>query len=68
MPALFAIHLGSIIAGDTAATISGSLSVDPSLPTNADGDTLVEADSIQEAVGLAVTGTITVQCAGQTWT
>ena len=58
MPALFAVHLGSGLAGGTAATITGSLSVDTSLPTNANGDTLVEAGSIQEAVGLALTGTI----------
>ena len=37
VPAMFAVHLnspGAGIAGNTAATISGSLSANPSLPTN----------------------------------
>ena len=52
--------------GDTAAIHSGSLSANAALPTNSNGDTLVEANSVQEAVGLALVGTITVQHAGET--
>ena len=56
VPALWAVHLwspGAGVPGDTAAIHSGSLSANAALPTNSNGDTLVEANSIQEAVGLA---------------
>ena len=54
------------MTGDTAATISGSLTVNSSLPTDADGGTLVEASSIQDAIERSIVGTVTVQHAGET--
>ncbi len=68
VPALWAVQLMGSTAGDTAATISDSLTANTSLPTDASGATLVEANSAQEAVGLAITGNITVQHAGETLT
>ena len=66
MPALYAVQLLGSVAGDTAATISDSLSANSSLPTDASGATLVVAKSAREAVGLAITGNVRVQHAGQT--
>ncbi len=64
MPALYAVQLMETVAGDTAAT--DSLAANSSLPTDANGATLVEANSAREAVGLAITGHVKVVCAGQT--
>ena len=65
-PALYAVQLMSTVAGDTAATVTDSLVANSSLPTDANGATLVEANSAQEALGLALTGEVIVVCAGQT--
>ena len=66
MPALWAVHFGGSVPGDTAATITDTLAANSSLPTDANGDTLVEANTIQEAIGLAIIGDVTVQFGGQT--
>ena len=57
------IHLssGAGMAGDTAATISSGLAPNSALPTNADGDTIVEAATAQEAVALGIVGVVTAQ-------
>ena len=68
VPALFAVQLMGGVAGNTAATVSDTLAANSSLPTDANGATLVEANSAQEAVGLAIVGTVTVNHAGQTLT
>ncbi len=70
-PTLFAVYLftpGVGMTGDTAATISGSLAVDPTLATDANGATLVEASSIQDALDRSIIGTVTVRHAGETLT
>ena len=70
-PTLFAVYLftpGVGMTGDTAATISGSLTVDPALATDANGATLIEASSIQDALERSIVGTVTVQHAGETLT
>ena len=70
-PSRFTIEVqppGVGMPGDTAATITGSLNLNAQLPTDANGAAIVEASSIQKAVGLAVVGTITVQHAGETLT
>jgi hypothetical protein len=70
-PTLFAVYLftpGVGMTGDTAATISGSLTVDPTLATDANGATLIEASSIQDALDRSIIGTVTVQHAGETLT
>jgi len=69
VPATFAVSPmsnGAGMMGDAAATHSGSLSLDPSLPTDMYGRALVEADSAAQAIGKAFVGTITVQWAGET--
>ena len=69
VPALFSVHLGnpgSGSGGDTAASISGSLMANYSLPTDSSGRTLVEAASAQQAVSLALIGTVTAQFNGET--
>lgn len=69
VPALYSVHLttpGVGMTGDTAATISGSLNVNSALATDANGGTLVEASSIQDALERSIVGTVTVQHAGET--
>ncbi len=69
VPAIWAIDLPGSTAGligDTAATISGSLALDPSLPTDAAGRALVEAATAREALERALVGTITVSVGQET--
>jgi len=69
VPAQFSVVLfpGAGFNGDTAATISGSLSLDSSLPSDGNGGVLVEATSQQVAISRAIVGTIMVTLAGQTY-
>ena len=66
VPAQFSVVLfpGAGFNGDTAATISGSLSLDSSLPSAGNGGVLVEASSQQDAISRAIVGTVAL--AGQT--
>ena len=62
------IHLssGAGMAGDTAANIISGLAPNSALPTNAAGDTIVEAATAQDAIALALTGVVAAQVGSET--
>ena len=70
-PANWAIHLNGPsegMMGSTAASHTGALMPNSSLPTNANGDTLVQAATQQDAIALGLVGSITAQVGGQSYT
>ncbi len=71
VPAQFGVQLvtpGAGFVGITTATVSGELSFRSEYPPNADGYSIVEADSPAQAIGKVLTGTLQVVVGGQIYT
>ncbi len=67
VPAVFSVYLftpGAGIVGDTAATISGSLTMRPDLERDPGGAVYVETDTAAAAAAQVITGSVTVQWNG----